>query len=139
MKKSFLKFLLSICILLSGIYSPLFANYNIEGSSFHSTQQFTNSISNTQEAAVQHNASLKGSFDNLDKGIEIEAVEIEEEESEQTFFKKETERQQATASFYLLAVLFLFSYFTNSNKLQRLFTFLPTADRRFVLYQVFRI
>jgi len=140
MKNSFLKFLLSICILLTGVYSPLFGNHNIEGTSFNNIQQFTNSITDTQEEVVHHNTSLKGNFDDLDKGLEIEAIEIEEEEeSKQTFFKKDTEHQQTTASFYLLSVLFLFIYFTNSCTLQKLFTFLPIADRRFVLYQVFRI
>ena len=139
MKKGFLKFLLSICILLSGIYSPLFANNNIEGTSFHTIQQITNSVNNNLESVAEHNVVLKGTFDNLDKVLEIEAVEIEEEESEHIFYKKDVEQQQAAISFYLLSVLFLFSYFTNSNSLQRLFTFLPTADRRFVLYQVFRI
>ncbi|WP_299325893.1 hypothetical protein [uncultured Maribacter sp.] len=139
MKKGFLKFLLSTCILLSGIYSPLFANNNIGGTSFHAIQQLTNSLDNNLETVVDHNAVLKGTFGNLDKVFEIEAVEIEEEESEHAFFKKAGEHHHASISFYLLSVLFLFSYFTNSNSLQRLFTFLPTADRRFVLYQVFRI
>ncbi|MDF4203426.1 hypothetical protein PXD56_10695 [Maribacter sp. SA7] len=139
MKKGFLKFLLSICILLSGIYSPLFANNNIEGTSFHTIQQHTHSLDNSSESVVIHNATLKGTLNNIDKVLEIEAVGIEEEESEQTFFKKDTERQQASISFYLLSILFLFSYFTNSNSLPRLFNFLPIANRRFVLYQVFRI
>jgi len=139
MKKGFLKFLLSVCILLSGIYSPLFAHNNIEGTSFQSIQRLTYSLNNNLETIVAHDAVLKSSFNNLDKVLEIEAVEIEEEESEQTFFKKDTERQQASISFYLLSVLFLFSYFTNSNSLPKLFTFLPIANRRFVLYQVFRI
>ncbi|TDT46128.1 hypothetical protein CLV90_0171 [Maribacter spongiicola] len=139
MKKGFLKFLLSICILLSGIYSPLFANNNLEDTSFQSIQQLTHSLNNNLKTVVGHDANLKGNFNSLEKVLEIEAVEIEEEESEHTFFKKASEQQQAAISFYLLSVLFLFSYFTNSNSLQRLFTFLPTADRRFVLYQVFRI
>lgn len=139
MKKSLLKFLLSLCILLTGIYSPLFANYNIEGTSFHSVQKLSNSISNTPEAASFHKAVLKNSFGNLNKLLEIEAIEIEEEENEQSHVKKLVEFQQASASFYLLAVLFLFSYFTNNSTLHKLFTFLPVANRRFVLYQVFRI
>ncbi|MEP2278016.1 hypothetical protein [Maribacter sp.] len=139
MKKGFLKFLLSICILLSGIYSPLFANNNIEGTSFHTIHQYTHSLDNSSESVVDHNATLKGTLNNIDKVLEIEAVEIEEEESEQTFFKKDSERQQASISFYLLSILFLFSYFTNSNSLPKLFNFLPIANRRFVLYQVFRI
>jgi len=139
MKKSFLKFLLSTCILLSSIYSPLLAHYHREVTSFHLAQQFTNSINANQESVVHHDAVLKNSFENLEKVLEIEAVEIEEEESEQTFIKKDADNHQAAASFYLLSVLFLFSYFTNSITLQQLFTFLPTADRRFVLYQVFRI
>lgn len=139
MKKSLLKFLLSLCILLTGIYSPLFANYNIEGTSFNSVQKLSNSISNTPKAASFHKAVLKNSFGNLNKLLEIEAIEIEEEENEQSHVKKLVEFQQASASFYLLAVLFLFSYFTNSSTLHKLFTFLPITDRRFVLYQVFRI
>ncbi|WP_282048596.1 hypothetical protein [Maribacter aquivivus] len=139
MKKGFLKFLLSICILLSGIYSPLFANNNIEATSFRTIQQISNSVNNNLVSVADHNAVLKGTFDNLDKVLEIEAIEIEEEESEHIFYKKGVEQQQAAISYYLLSVLFLFSYFTNSNSLQRLFNFLPTADRRFVLYQVFRI
>ncbi|SHJ51892.1 hypothetical protein SAMN04488007_0592 [Maribacter aquivivus] len=139
MKKGFLKFLLSICILLSGIYSPLFANNNIEATSFRTIQQISNSVNNNLVSVADHNAVLKGTFDNLDKVLEIEAIEIEEEESEHIFYKKDVEQQQAAISYYLLSVLFLFSYFTNSNSLQRLFNFLPTADRRFVLYQVFRI
>ncbi|MGO4919470.1 hypothetical protein [Maribacter spongiicola] len=140
MKKSFLKFLISTCILLSGIYSPLLANYNIGATSFQSIQQFTNSIDNNVETVVVDNdAVLKGTLDNSEKALEIEAVEIGEEESEHTFYKKDIEQHQAAISYYLLSVLFLFSYFTNSNSLQKLFNFLPTANRRFALYQVFRL
>ncbi|HDZ05369.1 hypothetical protein LCGC14_0070120 [marine sediment metagenome] len=139
MKKSFLKFLLSTCILLSGVYSPLFANSNLEDTTFGLTEQFTSTTTNKQDAVVHSDANFKGTFGNLDTVLEIEAVEIEEEENENSFFSKNVEYQKTTVSYYLLSVLFLFSYFTNSNTLQKLFTFLPTADRRFVLYQVFRI
>ena len=140
MKQSFLKFLISTCILLSGIYSPLFANNNIGVTSFHSIQQFANSIdNNTKTVVVDYDAIFKGTLDNSENALEIEAVEIGEEESEHAFFKKDVEQHEALISYYLLSVLFLFSYFTNSNSLQKLFTFLPTADRRFVLYQVFRL
>ncbi|SNR58034.1 hypothetical protein SAMN04488009_2601 [Maribacter sedimenticola] len=139
MKKSLLKFLLSICILLTGIYSPLYGNYNIEHTSFHNIQQFQHAIANTQETVALHKTVLKNSFGDLDKAMAIEAIEIEEEESKQSHYQKDVEHQQASASFYLLAVLFLFSYFTNSSTQKKLFTFLPKANRRFVLYQVFRI
>ena len=63
-----------------------------------------------------HKTVLKNSFGNLDKVMAIEAIEIEEEESKQSHFQKDVAQQQASASFYLLAVLFLFSYFTNTCK-----------------------
>tara|TARA_R110000764_G_scaffold3072_1_gene12996 strand:+ start:629 stop:1048 length:420 start_codon:yes stop_codon:yes gene_type:complete len=139
MKKSFLKFLISTCILLSGVFSPLFAYSSLEDSSFNSIEQFRSTPTTNQELVAHQNATIKGNYGNLDNTLEIEAVEIEEEENEHSFLNKDVEYQKATVSFYLLSILFLFSYFTNSNSLQRLFIFLPTANRRFVLYQVFRI
>jgi len=140
MKKSFLKFLLSFCILLSSICSPLFANLNIGDTSFYTLdQQFTNSAHSNLEIGFQNqNAIIKGSLDEIDKILEIDATEIEEE-SENSFFKNDEELNYTSASLYLLSLLFLFSYLKNSNTLQRLFVFFPLFNRRFVLYQVFRL
>ncbi|SKB33272.1 hypothetical protein [Maribacter arcticus] len=141
MKKSLLKFLLSICILLSSICSPLFANFNIENTSLH-TIAYQNTLStNTDLTSNVHNqnAIISGTSDKVDKVLEIDAAEIEEEESENTFFKKGEKVYYTSASFYLLSILFLFSYLKNSTKLLMLFTIYPLVNRRFVLYQVFRL
>ena len=142
MKKSFLKFLLSICILLSSVYSPLFANINSGENSLYTTeQQFAISIhSNLLNSVQNQNATIKGSFDNADKVLEIDATEIEEEEeSEHSFIKKGGEFYYTSTTFYLLSLLFLFSFFTNNNRFQRLFTHFSYINRRFVLFQVFRL
>jgi hypothetical protein len=138
MKKSLLKFLLSICILLSSICSPLFANFNIENTSLN-TIAYQNTLStNTDLTSNVHNqnAIISGASDKVGKILEIDAAEIEEEESENTFFKKGEKVYYTSASFY---ILFLFSYLKNSTKLQMLFTIYPLVNRRFVLYQVFRL
>lgn len=143
MKKSFLKFLLSICILLSSVYSPLFANINSgENSLYTIEQQFAISThSNLLNSVQNQNATIKGSFDNADKVLEIDATEIEEEEeeSEHSFIKKGGEFYYTSTAFYLLSLLFLFSFFTNNNRFQRLFTHFSYINRRFVLFQVFRL
>ena len=142
MKKSFLKFLLSICILLSSVYSPLFANINSgENSLYTIEQQFAISThSNLLNSVRNQNATIKGSFDNADKVLEIDATEIEEEEeSEHSFIKKGGEFYYTSTTFYLLSLLFLFSFFTNNNRFQRLFTHFSYVNRRFVLFQVFRL
>ena len=141
MKKSFLKFLLSICILLSSVYNPLFANINSGEISLHSTeQQFAISThSNLVNSVQNQNATIKGSLDNVDKVLEIDATEIEEEESEHSFIKKRGEFYYTSTTFYLLSLLFLFSFFTNNNRFQRLFTHFSYINRRFVLFQVFRL
>lgn len=142
MKKSFLKFLLSICILLSSVYSPLFANINSgENSLYTIEQQFAISThSNLLNSVRNQNATIKGSFDNADKVLEIDATEIEEEEeSEHSFIKKGGEFYYTSTTFYLLSLLFLFSFFTNNNRFQRLFTHFSYINRRFVLFQVFRL
>tara|TARA_R110000823_G_scaffold240298_1_gene365320 strand:- start:655 stop:1083 length:429 start_codon:yes stop_codon:yes gene_type:complete len=142
MKKSFLKFLLSICILLSSVYSPLFANINSgENSLYTIEQQFAISThSNLLNSVQNQNATIKGSFDNADKVLEIDATEIEEEEeSEHSFIKKGGEFYYTSTTFYLLSLLFLFSFFTNNNRFQRLFTHFSYINRRFVLFQVFRL
>ena len=142
MKKSFLKFLLSICILLSSVYSPLFANINSgENSLYTIEQQFAISThSNLLNSVQNQNATIKGSFDNADKVLEIDATEIEEEEeNEHSFIKKGGEFYYTSTTFYLLSLLFLFSFFTNNNRFQRLFTHFSYINRRFVLFQVFRL
>ncbi|SEK95479.1 hypothetical protein SAMN04488008_102510 [Maribacter orientalis] len=142
MKKSFLKFLLSICILLSSVYSPLFANINSgENSLYTIEQQFAISThSNLLNSVRNQNATIKGSFDNADKVLEIDATEIEEEEeNEHSFIKKGGEFYYTSTTFYLLSLLFLFSFFTNNNRFQRLFTHFSYINRRFVLFQVFRL
>lgn len=142
MKKSFLKFLLSICILLSSVYSPLCANINSgENSLYTIEQQFAISThSNLLNSVQNQNATIKGSFDNADKVLEIDATEIEEEEeSEHSFIKKGGEFYYTSTTFYLLSLLFLFSFFTNNNRFQRLFTHFSYINRRFVLFQVFRL
>lgn len=142
MKKSFLKFLLSICILLSSVYSPLFANINSgENSLYTIEQQFAISThSNLLNSVQNQNATIKGSFDNADKVLEIDATEIEEEEeSEHSFIKKGGEFYYTSTTFYLLSLLFLFSFFTNNNRFRRLFTHFSYINRRFVLFQVFRL
>ena len=141
MKKSFLKFLLSICILLSSVYNPLFANINSGEISLHSTeQQFAISThSNLVNSVQNQNATIKGSLDNVDKVLEIDATEIEEEESEHSFIKKRGEFYYTSTTFYLLSLLFLFSFFTNNNRFQRLFTHFSYVNKRFVLFQVFRL
>ncbi|TLP73131.1 hypothetical protein [Maribacter sp. ACAM166] len=141
MKKNFLKFILSICILLFSVCSPLFGNFNIENSSFHTVdnQNIVSAITLLKTVIHDQNTTIKGSSDEVVKVLEIDAAEIEEEESENSVLKKGEEVIYTTGSFYLLSLLFLFSYLKNSSKLQRLFTFSPIAIRRFVLFQVFRI
>ena len=142
MKKSFLKFLLSIGILLSSVYSPLFANINLGEISLHGTEQQFAVLtpSNVLNSVHNQNATIKSSLDNVYKALEIDATEIEEEEeSEHSFIKKGGEFYYTSTTFYLLSLLFLFSFFTNNNRFQRLFTHFSYVNRRFVLFQVFRL
>ena len=141
MKKNFLKFLLSICILPTSVCNPLFANINIgESLLLNNDQYFITSTNTSLLNGVQNqNATIKGSLDNVDKVLEIDATEIEEEESENSFIKKGGDFYYSSATFYLLSLLFLFSFFTNNNRFQRLFTHFYYVNRRFVLFQVFRL
>tara|TARA_R110002051_G_scaffold71624_5_gene129440 strand:+ start:81097 stop:81510 length:414 start_codon:yes stop_codon:yes gene_type:complete len=137
MKKSLLKFLLSLCILLSSVYSPLFANNDLGDIILQNTgQSFSLAVNTTHE---HHKATITGTLEQNSKVLEINAAEIKEEESKNNYLKGSFFTTYITTAFYLLSLLYLFSYLKNSNTLQGLFTFLPTAGRRFVLYQVFRL
>ncbi|WP_405411995.1 hypothetical protein [Maribacter sp. Asnod1-A12] len=141
MKKNFLQFILFICLLLSSIGGTLFANYNIEGSSFYTTNQVSKFFSSNQNFGDHnHKAVLKNVFGNDVKSLEFDAVEIEEEEESKHYsLSSSVDQNYPSAAFYLLSLLFLFSYLENSNTLSKLFKSFSTVDRRFVLYQVFRI
>lgn len=139
MKKNFIKFFLFTCILLTSIGSSLFANYNIE-SSCYGTFKHISKLSHTTQNIANHKAVIKNILGSSKKDLDLDAIEIEEEEeSKHSSINKTIDKNYITASFYLLSLLFLFNYLKNSPLLQRLFTFLSTINRRFVLYQVFRI
>lgn len=137
MNKSFLKLLLSLCVLLSSVYSPLFANNDLGQNSLQKTgQQFSVAVNTTNQ---QHKADITGALEQNSKILEIDVAEIKEEESKTNFIKSSFFTTYITTAFYLLSLLYFYSYLKNSKNLQGLFTFLPTANRRFVLYQVFRL
>ena len=137
MKKSFLKFLLSICILISSVYSPLFANINSGEFSLHLTEhQFPIVIGSPTS---QNTATIAGAIDHANKVLELEAAKIEEEESKSSSFKKGEEVTYASASFYLLSLLFLFTYFESRNSFETLSSHFFYVNKRFVLFQVFRL
>ena len=137
MNKSFLKFLLTICVLLSSVYSPLFANNDIGDYILQNNgQPFAIA---TDTGNQQLSAKITGTLEQNNKVLELEADEIKEEENKNNFIKSSFYTTYVTTTFYLLSLLYLFSYLKNSANLQGLFIFLPTANRRFVLYQVFRL
>ena len=137
MKNTFLKIILSICILLSGVYSPLFANVNSGDISLQSADQHFSIVTGSQDS--QHKATISGTVDHTNKVLEVEAAKIEEEESEPSFLKKGGEITYASASFYLLSLLFLFIYFEGRNKFGTLVHHFFYINKRFVLFQVFRL
>tara|TARA_R110002074_G_scaffold197610_8_gene364897 strand:+ start:21367 stop:21789 length:423 start_codon:yes stop_codon:yes gene_type:complete len=140
MKNSFLKLILSICILLSSVYSPLFANVNSGEISLQNTVQHFSIVTSSQNS--QHEATISDAINHSKKVLELEAAKIEEEEeeeSEPSFFKKGGEVIYASASFYLLSLLFLFTYFEGRNRFETLFNHFFYVNKRFVLFQVFRL
>ncbi|MGB3144810.1 MAG: hypothetical protein WBB24_11945 [Maribacter sp.] len=141
MKKSFLKFLLPLGILLLCVCNPVLANLNIGDSSFYTTshQKIAFSTTNVQYGSINHNATITNALSDVDKVLQITTAESEEEENEPISLKKVENNTYISASFHLLSLLFLFSYLENSPNLHRLFSFFPLANRRFVLFQVFRL
>ena len=137
MKNTFLKLILSICILLSSVYSPLFAYVNSGEISLQNTVQHFSIVTSSQNS--QHEATISDAINHSKKVLELEAAKIEEEESEPSFFKKGGEVIYASASFYLLSLLFLFSYFEGRNRFETLFNHFFYVNKRFVLFQVFRL
>lgn len=137
MKNTFLKLILSICILLSSVYSPLFAYVNSGEISLQNTVQHFSIVTSSQNS--QHEATISDAINHSNKVLELEAAKIEEEESEPSFFKKGGEVIYASASFYLLSQLFLFSYFEGRNRFETLFNHFFYVNKRFVLFQVFRL
>lgn len=141
MKKGFLKFILYLGILLTSVCSSLWANDNIVHTSYDSEyhQNLTSTDSYLKIEVPNQHAILENPSHGISKVFEIEATEAEEEESENTLFKKIEEVHYTSTSLYFVPLQFSLSYLTNSPRFQRLFTFLPLTNRRFVLYQVFRI
>ncbi|WP_419213011.1 hypothetical protein ACNR9Q_02470 [Maribacter sp. X9] len=138
MKGLFFKYFLSLIILLFSICSPALAYSNTSGSSFyHHTQSVTPGNTDFYVALQNKNTHVKGSLGDNNKSLEIDAAEIEEEE-ESSLLKIEGSKFNST-SFYLLSLLFLFSYLLKSKNLQKLLSFIHLSDRRFVLFQVFRL
>lgn len=137
MKNTFLKLILSICILLSSVYSPLFAYVNSGEISLQNTVQHFSIVTSSQNS--QHEATISDAINHSNKVLELEAAKIEEEESEPSFFKKGGEVIYASASFYLLSLLFLFTYFEGRNRFETLFNHFFYVNKRFVLFQVFRL
>lgn len=92
------------------------------------------------KTGLQHtNASIKSPLNGGDKLTKRDTAETEEEENEPILLKKAEANPYLSAPFYLLSLLFLFSYLENSAILHKLFSFYPLANRRFVLFQVFRL
>ena len=141
MKKSILKFILPICILLVSVCNPVFAYHHIGHSSFNpnNPQEIALSTSKVQHGSLNHHASITHTFGDFDKVLKLTTTESEEEENEPVTLKKVEHNAKVHASFYLLSLLFLFSYLENSPNLHRLFSFSPIENRRFVLFQVFRL
>jgi hypothetical protein len=137
MKNTFLKHILSICILLSSVYSPLFANVNSGEISLQNTVQHFSIVTSSQNS--QHETTISNAINHSSKVLELEVAKIEEEESEPSFFKKGGEVIYASAAFYLLSLLFLFTYFEGRNRFETLFNHFFYVNKRFVLFQVFRL
>ena len=139
MKKRFFKYFLSFAILLFSICNPLLANFNTSNTSLYPLNQknILGGSANHYVSDQNQNTNINSVLGSVDKSLEIEAAEIEEEE-ESTFSKIEGSKYYS-ASFYLLSLLFLFSYLENSQNLQKLFSFTHLANSRFVLFQVFRL
>ena len=138
MKRLFFKYLLSLTILFFSICSPALAYTNTGCSSFYThTQSTTTGNTDFYLTPQNKNTQVKSAFGDNNKSLEIDATEIEEEE-ESSLLKIEGSKFNS-ASFYLLSLLFLFSYLQNSKNLHKLLSFIHLSDRRLVLFQVFRL
>ena len=106
MKKSLLKFLLSLCILLSSVYSPLFANNDLGDIILQNSGQSFSLVVNTTHEQLK--ATITGTLEQNSKVLEINAAEIKEEENKNNYLKGSFFTTYITTGFYLLSLLYLF-------------------------------
>ena len=103
--------------------------------------QLQNSVAGKSDfqTTQENSATVQGNFNLVDKQLQIDPAEIEEEEKNASRLLNTKYITYSTVTFYLLAILFLFNYLKNSANLHKLFSFTPYTNRRFALFQVFRI
>ncbi|GAB3659713.1 hypothetical protein GCM10028791_33240 [Echinicola sediminis] len=136
MIKLLIRLILSFCILFSSGYGQLYAHQHLESISHALLGADLDAA-----AAFQHDQTfiVKSPSNNIEKGIKIDALDIEEEESEISSSKKYMESSKViTAIFYA----FTFDFFFRSihNRLQLSKHFSNTSSYRWhLIIQVFRI
>jgi hypothetical protein len=123
-------------MLLSSAYSPLFAKVDSGKISSHGIEQLLSIGASSQ--INQLKTTISGAIEHTNKVLELEAVVVEEQ-SEPSFFKKGEEITYASASFYLLSLLFLFTYFEKRSSFEASLNHFFYVNKRFVLFQVFRL
>jgi len=140
MIRAFLKYLLSLCILLLSVYSHLYAQ-TYQGFTSYSLLKKLKGSEHASIGAVQNDQafSFKYASPVPEKSFKVEATDIEEEDYKFISFKKYLESNSYfTAAFYALALAFFFRYIKTSLLFCKHFSY-TLSQRRYLLFQVFRI
>lgn len=134
MRNCFFKYVQSLTLLLFTVGSLVIYNSSSETPTFTAVQTNLEVV----DAGVDTSVYVTLPSDTSSKSVEIEVTEIEEEEEKNTSGNVPLPIIDFT-SISFLPYLFSFNAQEKSTNLQRLFSFGHFANRRFVLFQSFRL